>query len=45
MIGLRPLPDLVTSRSSRHGRGPIQEAIYRPISDLYSADKNLRARP
>jgi hypothetical protein len=37
MIGLKPLSDLVTSRSSSHDRGKaIHEAIYRPISDLYS---------
>jgi hypothetical protein len=46
MIGLKPLSYLAASRSSRHDRGKtIQEAIYRPISALYSADNNLTAQP
>ncbi len=39
VIGLRPLPDLALPCSSNHARGErVQEAIYRPISDLHSAD-------
>jgi hypothetical protein len=38
MIGLQPLPDLVGSCSSdHHWRQRIQEAIYRPISELCTA--------
>jgi hypothetical protein len=38
MIGLRLLPDLAGTCSSNDHRGQrIQEAIYRPISDLYTA--------
>jgi hypothetical protein len=36
LIGLRPLPTLGSARSSEHGREKrIDEAIYRPISDLH----------
>jgi hypothetical protein len=38
MIGLQPLPDLAGSCSSKHHREHrILEAIYRPISELYTA--------
>jgi hypothetical protein len=38
MIGLQPLSGVESSRSSDHGRKErIQEAIYRPISELYTA--------
>jgi hypothetical protein len=36
LIGLQPLPNLASSRSSHHGRAaPIQDASYRPISDFH----------
>ena len=36
VIGLKPLSDLSLSLSSNYGQGKqIQEAIYRPISELY----------
>jgi hypothetical protein len=39
LIGLRPLPDHAPSRSPDHaGGGRIQDAIYRPISDLHTVD-------
>lgn len=38
-IGLRPLPDPAPSRSPDNARGGrIQDAIYRPISDLRTVD-------
>jgi hypothetical protein len=44
MIGLQPLSDLVLSRSSNYGRGKrIQEAIYRPISDLIASKQRSSA--
>jgi hypothetical protein len=39
IIGLQPLSNLSSSRALDHGRGkPVQEAIYRPISDLCTVD-------
>lgn len=36
LIGLQPLPDAASLRSSSHCRTrPMQEALYRPLSNLY----------
>jgi hypothetical protein len=41
MIGLQPLPALASSHLSSHDRGKrIQDAVYRPISDLIHAPRS-----
>ena len=39
LIGLKPLPDFAIDHSVSNGRQKgVQEALYRPICDLYTAD-------